>query len=137
MQSIILKDLRFYAYHGVLLQERKIGAYFIVNLKITTVLSSAIFTDELEQTINYAEIYECVKKEMTRPSKLLEHVAGRIILTLFERFQQIENIYFIILKENPPMGTDGGQAGIELNVDRAEIEKMGYFFVYNKPIETV
>ncbi|MCD8237045.1 MAG: dihydroneopterin aldolase [Prevotellaceae bacterium] len=124
MQSIILKDLRFYSYHGVIPQERRIGAYFIINVKITTDFTKAAFTDELKYTINYAEIYETIKNEMAQPSKLLEHVAGRIVTKLFDEYPSIDNIEFCIFKENPPIGTDNGKTGIEMNVSRSEMEKL-------------
>lgn len=43
-------------------------------------------TDNLEATLNYAEVYEVVKTEMGVPSRLLEHVAGRIRSGLLENF---------------------------------------------------
>ncbi|MCM1312122.1 MAG: dihydroneopterin aldolase [Bacteroides sp.] len=124
MQSIILKELKFYSYHGVLPQERKVGAYFTINLKITTKITEAIFTDELEDTINYAEIYDTIKKEMAHPAKLLEHVAGKIVTRLFEDFLSIESIDFYLFKDNPPIGADHGKTGFELNITRKEFKEL-------------
>lgn len=124
MQSIILKDLKFYSYHGVFPQERRIGAYFIINVKITTDFTKAAFTDELKHTINYAEIYGTIKNEMAQPSKLLEHVAGRIVTKLFDEFSSIASIEFCIFKENPPIGADNGKTGVEMNISRSEMEKL-------------
>ncbi len=124
MQSIILKNLRFYSYHGVLPQERTIGAYFIVNIKIGTDFTRAAITDELEYTVNYAEIYETIKKEMAQPSKLLEHVAGRVVTKLFDDFSSIDSIEFCIFKENPPIEADYGMSGVEMNITRKEMEKL-------------
>ena len=72
-----MKDVRFHAFHGVMPQETKVGADFIVNLRIGYPLEQAMESDEVGDTLNYAEVYDLVKQEMKQPSKLLEHVAGR------------------------------------------------------------
>ena len=116
--KILLKDLKFFAYHGVLEQERVVGAYYIINIGVGTDFSRAMETDELEATISYAEVYEVVKAEMAVPSKLLEHVAGRICRAIFERFPAAESITLEILKENPPMGADVRGAGVFVEMSR-------------------
>ena len=116
--KIILKDIRIFAPHGVLPQERAVGAYFTLNLHIQTDFSRALATDDLAGTISYADAFEVVKAEMAVPSQLLEHVAGRICQALFDRFPAAEAIHLELLKENPPMGADCAGAGIALDVER-------------------
>lgn len=113
MNSIILKGVRLFAYHGVLEQERKVGAYFTIDVKIETDFRNAMETDDLNGTISYADVYEIIKQEMAIPSKLLEHVGGRIIKALRSHYN-INKVYIRILKENPPMGGDLMGAGIEI-----------------------
>jgi len=69
-------------------------------------LDNAIKSDELEDTINYATIYDLINKEMKIPSRLLEHVAGRIIYSLKDHFPQISEIELSLSKLNPPIGGD-------------------------------
>ena len=107
-----------FAYHGVLPQERVGGANYILNIAIDTDFSRAMETDALEGTISYAEVYETIKAEMAVPSQLLEHVAGRICRTLFDRFPAAQAIHLEILKENPPMGADCRGAGVSIDVTR-------------------
>lgn len=116
--KIILKDIRLFAHHGVLPQERAVGAYFTLNLHIQTDFSRALATDDLAGTISYADAFEVVKAEMAVPSQLLEHVAGRICRAIFDRFPAAEAIHLELLKENPPMGADCAGAGIALDVER-------------------
>ncbi|WP_300725013.1 dihydroneopterin aldolase [uncultured Bacteroides sp.] len=111
--NIQLNGLKLYAYHGVLPQENRVGAEYIINLKLTTDFSSAAEKDSLEDTINYAEVYEAVKEEMLIPSQLLEHVAWRIARHLFSQFPDITEIKIALYKQNPPMGADCQQVGIE------------------------
>ena len=69
---IHLKGLKFFAFHGVLPQENKVGAEYTLNLRLKTDFSRASQTDDLNYTINYAEVFEAVKEEMKIPSQLLE-----------------------------------------------------------------
>lgn len=100
---ILLENIEIYAYHGVLQQETLVGNTFILNVRITADLSKAIETDDIEETINYARVYELIEEEMSVPSKLLEHVAGRIIKRLKREFRKIEEIEIKLSKRNPPM----------------------------------
>ena len=111
---IILKNIRFFAQHGVAPQERLVGNEFILNLKLKVDVSLAIETDEVSHTVSYADVYQSVKKEMEISSRLLEHVGGRIIKRLFHDFPTIEEIKLSLMKRNPPMGADIEAAGIEL-----------------------
>ena len=78
--------MKFYACHGVSPQETRVGNTFVVNLCIDGSLEKAVASDDLEDTINYAVVYEVVKREMAIPSKLLEHAAGRILAALKDTF---------------------------------------------------
>ena len=117
-QQVRIKDLRLFAHHGVLPQERTVGAYFILNVGVETNFSRAMKDDDLDGTISYADLFEVIKAEMAVPSQLLEHVAGRICQAIFDRFPTAEAIHLQILKENPPMGADLAGAGIEVDVRR-------------------
>ena len=112
--NIILNGMKFYSFHGVLPQENTVGAEYKVSLDIETDFSEAAATDNLEGTINYAEIHEAVKEEMNIPAKLLEHLAYRISKRLFTDFPTIKSIEITIFKENPPMGADCKNVGVKV-----------------------
>ena len=103
---ILLKDICCFAYHGVAPQENIIGNEYIINLKLKVDISQAIQTDD------------AVKAEMSIPSKLLEHVCGRIAKRLLAEFPAIEEIELRLSKRNPPMGADIDSAGVELHCSR-------------------
>lgn len=110
---IHLKGLRLYAYHGVLPQENRVGAQYTIDLRLKTDFTLAAETDRLEGTINYADVFNAVKEEMRIPSQLLEHVAWRIAQRLLDDFQTISEINIALYKQNPPMGADCSQVGVE------------------------
>ena len=116
--KIYLDEMHFYAYHGVMEQERLVGGEYSVSLTVEADLSKAVRTDDVADTINYAALYEVVKSEMAVPSKLLEHVAGRIGQRAMETFERITTLTIKVTKLNPPMGADCKGASVEIKVKR-------------------
>lgn len=116
--KIYLDEMRFYAYHGVMEQERLVGGEYSVSLTVEADLSKAVRTDDVADTINYAALYEVVESEMAVPSKLLEHVAGRIGRRAMETFERITTLTIKVTKLNPPMGADSKGASVELKMTR-------------------
>lgn len=114
MSKIFLEDLKIYAYHGVLPEENIIGTYYILNVELHTDLWKAAESDDLNDTISYADINQIIHDEMTIKSKLLEHVAGRIISRIHDEFPQIDYIKLKITKTAPPMQGEMRGASIEL-----------------------
>ncbi len=114
--SIFLRNVRFYAYHGVLPQERLVGGEYVLNLKADYDVSRAMRTDDVADTLNYAAVFEMVRHEMGVPSALLEHVVGRIGECLFREFPQIRSLDISLCKSNPPMGSDSEGAGVEVRL---------------------
>ncbi len=96
--------MKFYAYHGHYPVEQVVGNEFIVALKIETDDYEAINSDKLNDAINYQTAYEIVKAEMNVSSNLLEHVANRVLNSLYARFSMIRRAEIKISKLNPPMG---------------------------------
>ncbi len=114
MSKIFLEDIKIYAYHGVLQEENIIGTYYILNAEIHIDLWDAAVSDDLNDTVSYADINEIIHDEMEIKSKLLEHVAGRIITKIREKFNQISYIKLRITKTSPPMKGEMKGASIEL-----------------------
>lgn len=116
-ESIIsLNDVRLYAFHGVLEQERRVGGEYSVSLRVHYNIGQAMESDDVAHTLNYAELLEVVKREMEVPSNLLEHVAGRIGKAVFSAFPQTESIELTVTKLNPPMGADCAGASVSVHL---------------------
>ncbi len=116
--KVIIRQLHVHANHGVMEQERTVGADFTIDLEIETDFSKAIQTDDVAYTINYARVYEIVKEEMAKPSRLLEHVAGRIVAALFREFDEAKSVSMRLIKNNPPLGADCEGMGVEITENR-------------------
>lgn len=115
---IEVKEARFYAFHGVLPQERRVGGWFTVTLRVGYDWSQAAETDDVADTLNYADLYALVKREMAVPSKLLEHVAGRIATSVKTCYPNVTSLDLWLTKENPPMGADCKGAGVEMRMKK-------------------
>lgn len=100
---IVLENVEFYAYHGVYPEERKEGNNFLVNIKATVDFEKASYSDDLADTVSYAEMYDLVKEEMMIPSDLIEHVAGRVLRRIKSEMEAVQELEVRITKKNPPI----------------------------------
>lgn len=114
--KIIIEDLWIFAFHGVLPEENVIGTYYIINAEFYADLWKATQTDNLEDTINYAELNEIIHQEMAVPSQLLERVAGRIMDKVGDKFPQISKMKIKITKTRPPMR--GEMKGVSVEFEK-------------------
>ena len=115
---IHLNSIRFYAYHGCLPEETKIGGNYSVDVTIETDFSEAAKTDNLNLTVDYCDVFEIVKKEMAIPSKLIEHVGRRIALSLLNSIPLIDAVKVCVTKIAPPMNGDVESVSITIEEKR-------------------
>ena len=115
MATIALEGMEFHAYHGCFAEEQVTGNTFYVDIYFDTDTSMAEDTDDLNETVNYAEVYEIIKSQMELKSKLLEHVGKRIIDAITKRFPEVETIELKVSKMNPPIGGKVDNVSVFLN----------------------
>ena len=112
MGIIRLTNIRVFTNHGCLIEEAKIGSDYRVDLEIKADLRKSAETDELADTVDYVHLNNIVKEEMAIRSKLLEHVAKRIIVRIFNELPMVSRILLEVSKINPPIGGDVEQVTI-------------------------
>ena len=100
---IELEGMEFKAYHGCLEQEKVRGNCFTVDFRGELDLTAAAKSDNLDDTLNYADIYDIIADEMSIPSELLENVAGRIVEEIEKRFPQLQSFSIRVSKKKPPV----------------------------------
>ena len=113
---IYIRKLRFHAFHGVEAQERLTGNDYELSLRMQVDVSKAMTSDDVADTVNYAEVYALAKQEMATASNLLEHVAGRIGEAIISRWPAISTVEVDLIKLNPPMGGECRGAGVHLHL---------------------
>lgn len=104
MNRVELVDMHFYAYHGCFEEEQIIGNNFLVNFWAEVDMSKPAATDNIEDALNYQEVYNVIKEQMMIKSHLLENVARRILDAVKAKFPYIEKAEVQISKINPPLG---------------------------------
>jgi dihydroneopterin aldolase len=104
MAIISIEGMEFFAYHGCFAEEQIIGTKFHVDLFLEVNTETAELTDQLSDTVNYQSVYQTIKVEMQIKSKLLEHLARRILVRIQSEFPSVENATIKVQKLNPPLG---------------------------------
>jgi dihydroneopterin aldolase len=103
MDKLIMEDIQLYGYHGVLPEENRLGQKFIVSIEAELDLRPAGSMDNLDETINYVEIYEEIKNVVQlTPYRLIEAVAEAIAKNLLITYPEIKQIKVRVKKPNPP-----------------------------------
>lgn len=104
MGIISLEGLDFFAFHGFFEEEQKIGNRYSLDITIEADLKKASESDDLRETVDYSVLYQIASTVMKERSKLLEHVALKVIDRIRERYPNVEKIIVSVTKFNPPIG---------------------------------
>lgn len=119
MGTIKLKNIRTFSFHGCLEEEARIGSDYRVDLEIKSDLRKSAISDELKDTVDYVLLNKIVEEEMAIRSKLLEHVAHRILNRIFKEIPSVSRILLAVSKLNPPIGGDVEAVTIEMEEYRS------------------
>jgi|TARA_B110000967_G_scaffold169316_1_gene178725 dihydroneopterin aldolase len=118
MGIIKVENIRIYAYHGCLLEEGKIGSDYRVDIKVKANLETSAKSDELADTVDYVHLNKIVKEEMAIRSKLLEHVADRILNRVLNEILTVQTADVSVSKMNPPIGGNVEKVTVRLQKKR-------------------
>lgn len=104
MDKILMKDLAFYGYHGVLEEEKRLGQKFFVDVILYVDLKKAGETDDLNYTVNYEEVYKTIEAIVkNKRYNLLEALAEKICEEVLYSFDTIQKIDLKIKKPEAPV----------------------------------
>lgn len=115
MDRIIMKELAFFGYHGVMDEEKTLGQKFFLDVEIYADLSQAGKTDEVLDTIHYGEVYELIKNIVENDRfKLIEALAESIAENVLEKFEKIQEINILVKKPEAPIAGIFDHVGVEI-----------------------
>lgn len=118
---VTLENLTFYGYHGVNPEERQLGQRFVVSLALSCDLRAAGRSDDLRQTINYAEVFRLTRDIVEGPPvNLIETVAERIAAAILANTRATQVVVRIQKPGAPVKGLANGIVGIEIRRSAAE-----------------
>lgn len=109
--TISLHNVRFRAYHGLYPEERQKGNDFVVNMQVGYTPASTQIRS-LEQTIDYAALFEIINSTMQKPVDLLETLVQEIAENVHAQFPGISEITVSVEKLNPPIDRFSGSAAV-------------------------
>lgn len=118
--KIVLQGMRFFGYHGVLPEERTMGQWFEIDVEIWGDLSKAAESDNVEDTLNYQQVYRDIKAIVEgEPVNLLEHLTHKIICNIMA-LPLPERVLVRVKKPQAPLKGVLGYAGVEMIRSRDE-----------------
>jgi len=104
MDKIYINEMEFYGYHGVLPEETKLGQRFRLSLIVELDLKKAGETDDLNETVSYADIFDLCKDIVEgKPYQLIEAVAEKIAGDVLTNFVKINRVTVKVIKPDPPI----------------------------------
>lgn len=119
MDKIIMRNLGFYGYHGVLSEENTLGQRFFIDIEMYTDLKNSGLSDDVSDTINYAEVYEIIKDiAENKRYNLIEALAENIASIILDQFKDIVEIIVNIRKPEAPVRGIFDYFGVEIRRKR-------------------
>lgn len=101
---IELKNLIFFAHHGVLEEEAKLGQRFNIDVLLTLKDGLEFEADKTEQTVNYVEVYALVKEIVeNRRFNMIERLAEVIGKKIIQRFDKVTEATIKVRKPSVPV----------------------------------
>ncbi|WP_214070478.1 dihydroneopterin aldolase [Mucilaginibacter sp. dw_454] len=115
---VALHGVEFFAYHGFYPEEQKLGSHFIVDIEVAFTPTGDINEDNLDNTVNYEQLYEIACDEMKRTKKLIETVAQDIMDNIINQYNFVDTVKLTIYKLNPLVGAKTGSSSVTLNYSK-------------------
>lgn len=121
MDKILIRNLKIFAYHGVLEEEKANGQYFIFDIDAFVDISKPCESDDVEDTVNYALMVEHITKVFTsQKDNLIERAAQRVAAELFASFDRITELRILLKKPDAPIDAEFDWAGVEIHRKRED-----------------
>ncbi len=113
--TINLLGVRALGHHGVLQVERREGQDFVVDVALDIDTSVAGVSDDVADTVNYAEVAaDIVAIIEGEPRNLIEAVAAQIADTLLARYPLVQQLTLTLHKPQAPVGVPFSDVSITL-----------------------
>lgn len=103
MDRITLTGVGCVGYHGVLDSEKKTGQPFFVDITMFTDFRKSAASDDIADTVNYAEVAEVIRDVLTGDSlDLIETLAEKTAAAVLEAFP-VEAVELTVHKPKAPI----------------------------------
>lgn len=121
MDSIIIKNLKIYAYHGVNDKEKIDGQNFLIDTVMFIDQRDAFKKDDINKTLSYSSAAKVIKKIVTEKKyDLIETVAEKIAEALFKTFVDLEKAEITVKKSEAPMKADFEYVAVKIIREKSD-----------------
>lgn len=119
LDKILIKDLKFFAYHGVNPEEKRDGQNFILDITLYSDLSKPCLTDNVNDTVSYAKVIKTVRAVFTEKSfDLIEKAAQTVSDAILDSYPAIVKVKILLKKPEAPVKADFGFVAVEIERER-------------------
>lgn len=119
MDKMYICGLDIYAYHGVFKEEKERGQRFILDVTLELDLSKSGETDDLNDTVSYADVCDLIEKVMKeKKCDLIEHATARVCNAVLASFEQVQAVTVKMMKPQAPVESRISYAAVELRRER-------------------
>lgn len=111
--TVRLVNAVFYAHHGVMQEEHRLGGRYEVDVAMDLNFEAAAAEDDLNLTVDYEAVYALVRDLVTgNQFYLIERLAYLIAQEVLDAFAIVRAVEVAVRKPNPPVGgpTDRAEA---------------------------
>lgn len=113
--TIELRNLRFFAGHGLYQEEEVVGNQFEADVTATCHAPEQI--QNLDESIDYVSIYQILKEEFAIRRNLLESVCQTSAERIREIFPHLTSLDIVIRKMQPPITGFSGSVAVRYHRD--------------------
>lgn len=112
--TIEISGLSLYTHHGASEAEREIGQRLVLDLRLDLGEADATATDEIEDTVDYAEVCQLVALiAQQRSHRTLERLCGTIADRLLGDYE-LEGVWVKATKPEPPIPLPVDEVSVEV-----------------------
>lgn len=113
--KIIMSNMAFFGYHGVLKEEKAIGQKFFVDANLYMDTKNAGISDDMSKGVSYADVYDVIKEIVEkRKFDLIETLAETIASEVLNKFELLHGIDVRIKKPEAPVAGIFDYFGVEI-----------------------
>lgn len=103
--TVRLSNAVFYAHHGVMKEEHRIGGRYEVDVSMDLDFEDAALSDDLEKTVDYEQVYGRIREIITENKfYLIERLSYLIAVAILEDADVLGSVEVTVRKANPPVG---------------------------------
>jgi len=119
MDKIIMKNMAFFARHGVMEEEKRLGQKFYVDATLYLGLGEAGKTDDLSKTAHYGLVYEKIKYQVeNKRYDLIEALAENICSEILQNFDTVQAVKIQVRKPQAPVEGMFDYMAVEMTRER-------------------